>query len=247
MFIKTVIQRVRLSKLKFFLAVSLVLFLATGCGGGGIFTVNSSGDMGDFQPRRRLLPGRLEFRERTLRAAMEEADALAGIQTIHFNLPADDSYIYPLSLLPLISDEVIIDGTSQPGFDGGKPIVHVDGSSMPAATPVSGFYIMDNIHATIKGLQILRFPGHGIENYGNLTLDHLEIAVNQVNGIEFLQIFRDARHHPQQFHDLRERRDGNKRDQREFHHGLRIVREEYRGRHPGDRRRIRIGSRHHRR
>ena len=163
-------------KFKFFLAVSLVLFLATGCGGGGVFTVNSSGDGNDTSPGDGYCRAGSSLTECTLRAAMEEADALAGIQTIHFNLPADDSYIYPLSPLPLISDEVIIDGTSQPGFDGGKPIVHVDGSSMPAATPVSGFYIMDNIHATIKGLQILRFPGHGIENYGNLTLDHLEIA-----------------------------------------------------------------------
>jgi hypothetical protein len=159
--------------------------LAAGCGPiGSNFTVNSSADGNDTSPGDGYCRAGSSLTECTLRAAMEEADALAGIQTIHFNLPADDSYIYPLSPLPLISDEVIIDGTSQPGFDGGKPIVHVDGSSMPAATPVSGFYIMDNIHATIKGLQILRFPGHGIENYGNLTLDHLEIAVNQVNGID---------------------------------------------------------------
>jgi hypothetical protein len=80
---------------------------------------------------------------------------------------------------------VVIDGTTQPGFDGGKPVVHVDGSHLGAAVPpTSGVKIAGGVNVTIKALQILRFTKDGIENYGNLTLDHMEIAVNQMSGID---------------------------------------------------------------
>jgi parallel beta-helix repeat protein len=161
----------------------LLLFLAAGCGGIGSFTVNSTGDSGDSHPGDGVCRTAASSTECTLRAAMEESNALADQQTIRFNLPAGDDFIHPLSALPQITEAVIIDGTSQPGFDGGKPIVHVDGSSMPAAPPVSGFKIPGGIDATIQGLQILRFSNIGIENYGNLTLDHLEVAANQRGGI----------------------------------------------------------------
>jgi hypothetical protein len=182
MFIKTVFQRVCLRKLEFLLAGSLVLLLATGCGGGGIFTVNHSGDTGDSSPGDGYCRAGASLTDCTLRAAMEEANALAGAQTIRFNLPAADTVIYPLKPLPDITQGLTIDGTSQPGFDGGKPVVRVDGSSLAAL--VSGFKNAGGIDATIKGLQIMRFKLHGIENLGNLTLDHLEVAVNQGNGID---------------------------------------------------------------
>ncbi|MBN2084819.1 MAG: right-handed parallel beta-helix repeat-containing protein [Anaerolineales bacterium] len=182
MLIKTIVPRVCLRKLEFFLAASLVLLLATGCGGGGIFTVNHSGDAGDSSPGDGYCRTGTSLTECTLRAAMEEANALAGAQTILFNLPAHDQTIYPLKPLPEITETVTIDGTSQPEFDGGKPVVRVDGSSLLAV--VSGFKIADGINAVIKGLQISRFQLHGIENLGNLTLDHLEVAVNQASGID---------------------------------------------------------------
>jgi hypothetical protein len=80
---------------------------------------------------------------------------------------------------------VVIDGATQPGFDGGKPVVHVDGSHLAAAAPATnGFQIEAGVTATIQALQILRFTQNGIENYGNLTLAHMEIAVNQIDGVD---------------------------------------------------------------
>ncbi|MBN1440341.1 MAG: hypothetical protein JW929_13115 [Anaerolineales bacterium] len=163
---------------------TVILLLASGCVSSGIFTVNNSADSGDLSPG----DGKCQAAEGaavcTLRAAMEEANALAGIQTILFNLPDGDTVIYPVTALPEITDGVIIDGTSQPTFDGGKPVIRVDGSSLGAGPAVSGFINAAGVSATIQGLQILRFSNHGIENYGNLTLDHLEIAVNQASGIQ---------------------------------------------------------------
>ncbi len=170
---------------RMFLIPAAVLFLAAGCGPlSSNFTVNSTSDSGDSSPGDGTCRTAASATECTLRAALEETNALAGTQTILFNLPAGDDFIHPASALPEITQPVVIDGTTQPGFDGGKPVVHVDGSHLGAAPPTSGFKIPNVLDVTIKALQILRFTNHGIENYGNLTLDHLEIAANQASGID---------------------------------------------------------------
>ncbi len=170
------------------LVPAIILFLAAGCGPLSInFTVNSSADSGDSSPGDGTCRTAASATECTLRAAMEEANALAGTQNILFNLPAADTVIYPVSSLPEVTGTLTIDGTSQPGFDGGKPVVRVDGSHLGVVPSTSGFKIADGISATIQGLQIMRFTLHGIENLGNLTLDHLEVAVNQGSGIDSFQ------------------------------------------------------------
>jgi len=184
MSISPLIQKVIHRKPALFTGVSiLLLLLAAGCvPPGSDFKVNSSADTGDSSPGDGICRTAASVTECTLRAAMEESNALSGGQTILFALPAHDQTIYPLKPLPEITEAVTIDGTSQPEFDGGKPVVRVDGSSLAAV--VSGFKIAGGIDATIKGLQIMRFAKHGIENLGNLTLDHLEVAVNQASGID---------------------------------------------------------------
>jgi hypothetical protein len=166
--------------------IVLLILLAAGCApAGGPFVVNQSGDAGDSSPGDGFCRTGSSLTDCTLRAALQEANALAGTQTINFNLPAGSDYIYPASELPEITGDVVVDGTTQPGFDGGKPVVHVDGSHLGAAVPpTSGFKIAEGVNVTIKALQILRFPKDGIENYGNLALDHMEIAVNQMSGID---------------------------------------------------------------
>src|SRR2546423_1554745 len=72
----------------------------------------------------------------TLRAAIEEANALAGKQTIAFNLPLANGQPQPIllgSALPFFEDPVVVNGGTQPG---GRPPV------MPA-TPgtVSGLVL----------------------------------------------------------------------------------------------------------
>jgi hypothetical protein len=163
-------------------AALFILVAAAACGPTGVLTVNDSSDGGDSSPGDGYCRTGSSLTDCTLRAALEEANALAGAQTIRFNLPAADTVIHPLKPLPEVTEAVTIDGTSQPEFDGGKPVVRVDGSLLAAVA--SGFNVTSGVDATIKGLQIVRFALHGIENYGNLTLDHLEVAVNQASGID---------------------------------------------------------------
>jgi CSLREA domain-containing protein len=166
--------------------LAFLVLLAAGCGPvGGPFTVNSAGDAGDSHPGDGVCRAVASVTECTLRAAIEESNAYAGAQTINFNLPAAGTYIYPSTALPDITGDVVIDGTTQPGFDGGKPVVHVDGSHLGVAVPATnGFQIEAGVNATIQALQILRFTQNGVENYGNLTLAHMEIAVNQIDGVD---------------------------------------------------------------
>ena len=63
----------------------------------------------------------------TLRAAIQEANSLAGADSIHFSIGGGGvQTIQPLPL-PTISTTVVIDGTTQPGFSG-SPLVVLDGS-----------------------------------------------------------------------------------------------------------------------
>src|SRR5207248_1259279 len=82
-----------------------------------------------------------------------------GLDTITFNIPGSSVHtIQPLTALPAITDPVIIDGQTQPGFVG-TPIIEIRGSS--AGTGVTGITITGP-NNTIKGLVINRFGGSGI-------------------------------------------------------------------------------------
>jgi CSLREA domain-containing protein len=88
------------------------------------FEVNSTTDRPDKTPgdgvcvalRPPLLPPFPSGNECTLRAAIEEANALQGADTINFNIPGTGPHtITPGSYLPQISTQVTIDGYSQSG------------------------------------------------------------------------------------------------------------------------------------
>lgn len=83
----------------------------------------------------------------TLRAAIEESNAIGGTQTIGFNISGPASFvnagqngytIQPTSALPSITDTVTIDGYSQPGSQtntaaapnplNGRLLIEIDGS-----------------------------------------------------------------------------------------------------------------------
>jgi len=86
----------------------------------GCITVNSSGDEGDTNPGDgRCMTVNCEC---TLRAAIEEANALAGKDTICYDIPGSDinnngiiSTITPMSLYENLTEAVFIDGYSQTG------------------------------------------------------------------------------------------------------------------------------------
>ncbi|HEY9851284.1 MAG TPA: DUF4347 domain-containing protein [Leptolyngbyaceae cyanobacterium] len=112
----------------------------------------------------------------SLRQAIINANADAGIETIRFNIPGSGvRTITPTSALPTITEAVIIDGTTQPGFSS-TPLIQLSGSSAGSA---SGLYITAG-NSTVKGLVINQFSQYGIrlETIGNNIIQGNYIGTN---------------------------------------------------------------------
>ncbi len=110
----------------------------------GLFTVTSDADSG---------PG-------SLRQAILDSDALSGgANTIDFAIPGQGiQTIAPLSALPAITNPVLIDGFSQPGFSA-MPLIELSGAEAGTA---DGLNIACS-GVTIRGLDINSFAsGAGI-------------------------------------------------------------------------------------
>lgn len=93
----------------------------------------------------------------TLRDALTWSNAQPGPETIQFAIPGPGvRTITPTSALPEVND-VILDGTTQPGY-AGLPLIELDGTS---AGPVSGLVVTGGSVA-IRGFIVNRFGGDGI-------------------------------------------------------------------------------------
>jgi GEVED domain/Right handed beta helix region len=98
----------------------------------------------------------------SLRAAMTNANVTPGPDLIVFNLPADTRTLTPLTALPILTDPVTLDGTTQPGFTVG-PLVELSGASAPGGS--SGLRLATS-NSVIRGLVVNRWRAHGIEING---------------------------------------------------------------------------------
>ncbi len=94
----------------------------------------------------------------SLRAAMLNANAMPGGQTITFAIPAGPMgppyVIAPMTPLPVVTDGAMIDGFSQPGT-AGAPLVVVSGASLPTGS--DGFVVTGPIGSIIRGLVVNNF------------------------------------------------------------------------------------------
>jgi len=109
----------------------------------------------------------------SLRLAIQCANANPGLETITFNIPGAGVHtIQPLSILPAITDPVIVDGYSQPGSspntlavgDDAVLQVEIDGS---LAGVVNGLTVNPGgAGSTLKGLVINRVRDAGIRLNG---------------------------------------------------------------------------------
>ncbi len=137
-----------------------------------VVVVNSTGDATDDNPGDGLCDtggnNSQGATECTLRAAIQEANASALVNTIHFNLPATEAgyvagpnywSIGPGSQLPLVSTTMTIDGSTQPTWTS-TPVVEVDGTS--AGAFADGLRILGD-NSTVRSLAINRFRADGIE------------------------------------------------------------------------------------
>jgi parallel beta-helix repeat protein len=99
----------------------------------------------------------------SLREAITAANNTANLGSpdeIHFNITGGGPHtIQPTTALPIISDAVIIDGSTEPDF-AGTPIVELDGSLVGGI--VDGLHF-DSGNNVVRGLVINRFTDDGIE------------------------------------------------------------------------------------
>ncbi|MCH7999201.1 MAG: CSLREA domain-containing protein, partial [Chloroflexi bacterium] len=131
------------------------------------FTVDSTGDAVDANPGDGACA--TAGAVCTLRAAIQEANALVGTDIINFTIGTGVQTITPGSTLPTITQPVTIDGTTQPGFTT-TPIIELNGSG--AGAFVDGLNITAG-GTTVKGLVINNFSGNGIKlsNLGGNTIE----------------------------------------------------------------------------
>lgn len=158
------------------------------------FTVNSTADGEDVNQGDGICETATAG-ECTLRAAIMEANASPGTDTISFHIPGDGPHIISPSYgFDFIFDPVVIDGTTQPGFSG-APVIELDGSQ--AGPDAYGLVIYAG-SSTVRGMVINRFALTGIDldvhggntiqgNYLGTDLTGTIALGNGVNGVAISQ------------------------------------------------------------
>jgi predicted outer membrane repeat protein len=139
-----------------------------------VLVVNSSGDAGDDIPGDGICRTGALSRACTLRAAIEETNALAGSHTIEFDLPAGDLTILLETALPVITGELTINGETQPGYVH-DPIVVIDGSGVDSP-PANLMETATGSEVILTGLQVLHSYRRGIYAKGNITLQNVIVS-----------------------------------------------------------------------
>jgi CSLREA domain-containing protein len=123
------------------------------CGQGvcsGTFQVNSADDTDD---------GQCDDDHCSLREALTAANAKAGADTIRFDIPGAGPHVIAVqSALPDVEETLVLDGTSEPDYNG-KPVVVIDGSGLNNGE--SGLVVLAH-DSEVKGLAIGGFPELGM-------------------------------------------------------------------------------------
>ena len=136
--------------------------------GQATFVVDSTGDGGDSNAGNGVCDDGTG--NCTLRAAIEEANALSGTDTVKLGISGSGPHtIQPASALPTITDPLIILGSSQLGASGNTNgsglgsnavlLIELDGTNAGSST--DGLRITAG-SSTVEGFVINRFAGAGI-------------------------------------------------------------------------------------
>ncbi|GEM_PF-2463534 len=82
--------------------------------------------------------------------AIQQSNSTPGLNTIDFNISGSGTHVINLTEIQWISNPVIIDGTSQPGYNG-KPLISIQGNSS-----LTGLFVLTtgSSGSTIEGLDM---------------------------------------------------------------------------------------------
>jgi CSLREA domain-containing protein len=169
------------------LALMLALFQPLPAHAAITLTVNSTADAADADA-----PGPFDgicdagAGNCTLRAAIQEANAAAGPDAIHFNISGTAPFdITPDTALPAITGQLTVDGTTQPGYPTppftttpAAPVVVLDGTALSLLTTDGLTLDADADDSEIRGLRIVNVPGAGIHTLEGA--DGVKIRANQI-------------------------------------------------------------------
>ena len=140
------------------------------------FTVNRTGDASDRNINNSVCDvSPTRGNQCTLRAAIQEANDTPGPDVIRFNIGSTSSVktISPASPLPIITEDVTIDGYTQRGArantlaEGNNAVLKVQLNGTNAGD-ANGLMITAS-NSTIKGLVINRFEAHGVLIFKSLS------------------------------------------------------------------------------
>jgi hypothetical protein len=151
------------------------------------FAVNFTGDLPDRNVGDGLCDVTTSTEDTcTLRAAMQEANATSGADTIDFNILSTASdcnattkvcTITPVSVLPPVTERVTIDGYTQPGASPNTKTVGNDAALKIQLNGTNvggiGLEIQDASNSVIKGLVVNRFA-EGITVGGDSVANRIE-------------------------------------------------------------------------
>ena len=96
----------------------------------------------------------------SLRDTILAANAATGPHTIAFNIAGGALTIFPASELPEITEPILLDASTQPGYVD-TPLIELNGALLTTGSP-DGLRILAG-HSTVRGLHINRFRGDCIE------------------------------------------------------------------------------------
>ncbi|MET0646520.1 MAG: Calx-beta domain-containing protein [Pyrinomonadaceae bacterium] len=130
--------------------------LTPSAGAASTFVVNSNADGADANPADNLCAD--ASGNCTLRAAIQQANATAGADTINFQISTGAQTIAPAFALPVVVDSLTIDATTQPGY-AGTPLVTLSGAN--AGSAADGLFINAGT-MIVRGLVINGFRSAGV-------------------------------------------------------------------------------------
>ena len=120
----------------------------------------------------------------SFRQAILDSNAHAATDTIAFAIGSGPATIAPIHFLPTITDPVVIDGTTQPGF-AGQPLIELSGSNIGDVTETGDLMaglVITSGSTTVRGLDIDGFADRLVTVHGSDFLTFLDVPGILIQG-----------------------------------------------------------------